>query len=156
MGRKAHMQPCWTCENYVDGCSWSRKEHKPVEGWEAIKTVKHTSYSTMESYEIHYCPEYKNDGTDVYEYSPIVEEDDEITIESDFDGEKLKEILAVFGLAYRDVGERIGCSGDTIGKYARGTIIPSASRRRQIANAIGVSEEVFAMLTQRKVSEDEN
>ncbi len=62
-----HDQPCWTCKNYVDGCSWARKEHLPVEGWDATPTIKYQGYTRrgeLLSYAIHYCPEYVSDGTE--------------------------------------------------------------------------------------------
>lgn len=62
-----HDQPCWTCKNYVDGCSWARKEHLPVEGWDATPTTKYQGYTRrgeLLSYAIHYCPEYVSDGTE--------------------------------------------------------------------------------------------
>ena len=63
-----HDQPCWTCQNYVDGCSWARKEHLPVEGWDATPTIKYQGYTRrgeLLSYAIHYCPEYVSDGSDL-------------------------------------------------------------------------------------------
>lgn len=58
-------QPCWHCKNYIDGCSWSRKEHKPVEGWIAEKSVKYQGDSSpLETYAILYCPEFVSDGTE--------------------------------------------------------------------------------------------
>ena len=53
---------CWTCQNAVPipegkGCNWSRNL-KPVEGWEAKKTIKRPSEGRMESYCVRSCPEY--------------------------------------------------------------------------------------------------
>lgn len=63
---KPKGQPCWHCKNYIDGCSWSRKEHKPVEGWVAKKVRRlQGRNSPFESYEISYCPEFISDGTEV-------------------------------------------------------------------------------------------
>lgn len=58
-------QPCWSCQNYIDGCSWSRKEHLPVEGWDAVPTLKYQGRGgEMRSYAIISCPEYVSDGTE--------------------------------------------------------------------------------------------
>ena len=64
---KLHIQPCWTCKKCYGGCSWSRKDPRPVFGWEATPTVKKGSHtaSIMHSYAIHKCPEYEWDGTEV-------------------------------------------------------------------------------------------
>lgn len=53
-------QPCWTCKNCYDGCSWSR-EFKPVDGWKAIKTYIQDNDNYADSYKIIYCPEYIED-----------------------------------------------------------------------------------------------
>ena len=53
--KQSSQQPCWTCKNYVDGCSWSR-EFKPVHGWDA-KKVKREEGNV--GYKILYCPEYE-------------------------------------------------------------------------------------------------
>lgn len=58
-------QPCWTCNNYIDGCSWSRKEHQPVDGWIATPVTKYNgARSEMNTFAIHFCPEYVPDGTE--------------------------------------------------------------------------------------------
>lgn len=55
---------CWTCQNALGGCSWS-KTFKPVEGWKAERkdiknrTGKMTTYT--ESYKVISCPEYIED-----------------------------------------------------------------------------------------------
>lgn len=60
-----HTQPCWSCENYVDGCAWARTRTQPVEGWIAEPTVKCNGSATpTHSFAIFYCPEYKPDGTE--------------------------------------------------------------------------------------------
>lgn len=59
-------QPCWSCQNYAGGCSWSRKgQQTPVKGWKAVPTIKYQGTNgIMHSYEILYCPEYISDGTE--------------------------------------------------------------------------------------------
>lgn len=64
------MQPCWSCTKYAGGCSWTRK-FEPIPGWDAVPTVKSGScrgngvkYAPIETYDIRYCPEYEDDGTD--------------------------------------------------------------------------------------------
>lgn len=58
-------QPCWSCQNYIDGCSWARKEHLPVEGWDATPVTKFNgNKAEMHTYCIHSCPEYVSDGTE--------------------------------------------------------------------------------------------
>lgn len=62
-----HMQPCWTFKNCYGGCSWSNGEQKPVEGWDAVPTVK-KHYTRNHNYILHsfairFCPEYVWDGT---------------------------------------------------------------------------------------------
>lgn len=59
------VQPCWHCKNYIDGCSWARKEHLPVAGWKAKKVHKLQGRNKpFETYEITYCPEFISDGTE--------------------------------------------------------------------------------------------
>lgn len=63
---------CWFCENAVPnrdgtrGCSWS-KAFKPVEGWDAEKTVLFTGYWNSkrfgtDSYIVKSCPEFIGDS----------------------------------------------------------------------------------------------
>lgn len=61
------VQPCWTCRKYCGGCSWTRKEAQPVEGWVATPTEKSSNDVNVKipSFAIHYCPEYEWDGTEV-------------------------------------------------------------------------------------------
>lgn len=63
---------CWHCFNAVPssetgaGCSWSGREHRPVEGWEAERcdvftghtSGGHTKRIRMESYRVDACPEF--------------------------------------------------------------------------------------------------
>ena len=51
-------QPCWTCKNYMNGCSWARSR-TPVEGWNAEKRIMRHGKKIMESYKIKHCPEYE-------------------------------------------------------------------------------------------------
>lgn len=59
-------QPCWYCEKYLTGCSWS-DERKPVKGWDARRTFRvqqiwtDGGYKFLKvpySYAIKSCPEY--------------------------------------------------------------------------------------------------
>lgn len=64
-----HKQPCWSCKNCYGGCSWTRKDPKPVPGCLATPTEKYFSngrgrHGHTSSYAIHYCPEYIPDGTE--------------------------------------------------------------------------------------------
>ena len=60
-----HDQPCWTCRNYAGGCSWSRKEPPPVDGWIATPVTKYNgARPEMNTFAIHFCPEYVPDGTE--------------------------------------------------------------------------------------------
>ena len=55
---------CWTCQNAVLGCSWS-KHFIPVEGWDATPTMlyaKDKAHGGVRSYEVHRCPQYVPDG----------------------------------------------------------------------------------------------
>lgn len=67
-GDKYRATLCWKCANAVPnregtrGCSWS-KEFKPVEGWDAEKTVLFTGYWNSkrfgtDSYIVKSCPEF--------------------------------------------------------------------------------------------------
>lgn len=60
--RDTSLQPCWTCKNYIDGCSWAR-ELKPVSGWVAEKVIRQEEGEIGIGYSIEYCPEYEYDGT---------------------------------------------------------------------------------------------
>lgn len=55
---------CWCCENAVPsaerGCSWSR-ELTPVDGWRATKHLMKYDTKTVESYIVHWCPQYKRE-----------------------------------------------------------------------------------------------
>lgn len=63
---RRHVQPCWTCKNYAGGCSWSRKDAEPVEGWYAIPTVRmQGSNKPLYTYMIISCPKYEADGSEV-------------------------------------------------------------------------------------------
>ena len=60
-----HQQTlCWDCANATGGCSWSmHTEHKPVEGWNAIRRDIHNKYSEpVESYIVISCPEFVRDA----------------------------------------------------------------------------------------------
>lgn len=55
---------CWECGNAYGGCSWSRT-FTPVEGWDAQyvqRVYKGRDVYVMESYEVHSCPEFVEDG----------------------------------------------------------------------------------------------
>lgn len=55
---------CWDCKKYVDGCSWARAG-KPVEGWEAIPTVKKQMHlEPLNSFLVLKCPGFERDGCD--------------------------------------------------------------------------------------------
>ena len=54
--RSPSIQPCWTCGNCYDGCSWARA-FVPVNGWKAEKIFKDKDVT----YNITYCPEYVSD-----------------------------------------------------------------------------------------------
>ena len=60
-------QPCWTCQKYYGGCSWTARDpatgqlqFKPVEGWEAVETVKSGSIP-YGSYDVISCPMWEAD-----------------------------------------------------------------------------------------------
>lgn len=54
-----NQQPCWTCKNCINGCSWALFL-KPVEGWNAIPTtILGYNGNKLPSYKILYCPEYE-------------------------------------------------------------------------------------------------
>lgn len=56
---------CWQCQNYINGCSWSRScGTKPVEGWEAVQ--EGISYTVIK------CPEFIQD-----EYREVVRDEPE-------------------------------------------------------------------------------
>ena len=53
---------CWTCQNAVLGCSWSRS-FTPVKGWTAIPTkIKYVADDVSDSYLVTDCPEYIPDN----------------------------------------------------------------------------------------------
>ena len=57
--RKTADQPCWTCKNYVDGCSWALLR-VPVEGWKAKqRVIPYAAKRNVVTYTIEYCPEYE-------------------------------------------------------------------------------------------------
>lgn len=63
-------QPCWTCKKCYGGCSWSNGTFTPVEGWKATPTKRAAQSfdgtpKFIYSYEIHYCPLYENDGSEI-------------------------------------------------------------------------------------------
>jgi len=55
---------CWDCANATGNCRWSEKL-KPVKGWTAEKTLKHSSYGSgqvlIESFIVRECPEFVRD-----------------------------------------------------------------------------------------------
>ena len=55
---------CWYCQNSVPslttGCSWS-EDLKPVEGWRAERRDLKYDTHMMESYIVHWCPQYKRE-----------------------------------------------------------------------------------------------
>ena len=58
--KRKHL--CWTCQNYVNGCSWS-KNGVPVPGWTATQTPR--IYRGKEigiNYRVHKCPRYLPDN----------------------------------------------------------------------------------------------
>lgn len=61
---KPSKTKCWTCANATGGCSWSEHEvHQPVPGWIAEATrIKMYDNLFMESYIVHYCPQYVQDS----------------------------------------------------------------------------------------------
>ncbi len=70
MGQKHDRPPtmslCWFCRNAVPspetgaGCSWSRRAHTPVEGWEAERRdLKMFHKGQVESYRVLACPEFQ-------------------------------------------------------------------------------------------------
>lgn len=67
--RTFHVQPCWSCRKCYGSCEWSKKDPRPIPGWEATPTVKkHSTQAKVHldrSFAIHYCPEYEWDGTEV-------------------------------------------------------------------------------------------
>ena len=57
-----HTTLCWDCSKATGGCRWSDKS-KPVEGWNAVHTMKQNEgrpdYLTYDVYE---CPEFVRDA----------------------------------------------------------------------------------------------
>lgn len=52
---------CWWCVNSVPteehGCSWSR-EFVPIDGWRATKEIRKYDVKEIETYTVHWCPQY--------------------------------------------------------------------------------------------------
>ena len=67
-GSRHQQTLCWDCANATGGCSWSNHwEHKPVDGWNAIKTKIKVHNPTQNekistSYIVIDCPEFLRDG----------------------------------------------------------------------------------------------
>lgn len=54
---------CWDCANACGGCSWSDHWlHRPVEGWDAIRTDLKAKDGVIESYIVVECPEFERDA----------------------------------------------------------------------------------------------
>lgn len=51
---------CWTCKNSSGGCSWSRG-FRPVEGWDADRTVIKGKEGYVESFLVKECPMYEKE-----------------------------------------------------------------------------------------------
>lgn len=63
MEKDNKLSLCWFCGKSTNrGCSWS-KSFTPVEGWTAIRrdilNISKKNTSSMESYRVLTCPEYK-------------------------------------------------------------------------------------------------
>ena len=55
---------CWDCAKYCGLCSWS-KDAVPVEGWNAVPTVKKPYHGEpLESFLVLNCPEFQRDAWD--------------------------------------------------------------------------------------------
>lgn len=64
-------QPCEHCKKCFGGCSWTdldeatgKTKFEPVAGWSATPTTKISNGQVIHSYEIRYCPEFVDDGTE--------------------------------------------------------------------------------------------
>lgn len=67
---------CWTCQGAANkpglGCSWSRRNWKPVEGWDAEPTTVNCDGRSTRSYNVRHCPLYLSDGKeDLPEYKKL-------------------------------------------------------------------------------------
>ena len=65
-----HVQPCWSCRNYLGGCAWTRVDpdtgrvcFDPVPGWEAIPRERLSNGAMDGGLMIISCPQYCDDGT---------------------------------------------------------------------------------------------
>lgn len=64
--KQSSKQPCWTCQNFAGGCSWTRADEngalfQPVEGWVAEKVPRDGEGTDSWGYKILECPEYVRD-----------------------------------------------------------------------------------------------
>lgn len=131
------MQPCWTCKKCYGGCSWSRK-FEPVPGWDATPTNKGTpgngTGNYYESYDIHSCPEYENDGSLPPEErgrKPVKRPGNQKgTNQLSPEEERQRMDLYQRGLSDYEIEERLG--------LGRGTIQHWRSRRKLPANRSAV------------------
>ena len=72
MPRGPHQHTlCWDCSKACGGCPWSRRSHRPVQGWIATPTklklrAKSNPYgeSFDSSYIVHSCPLFVRDAVD--------------------------------------------------------------------------------------------
>lgn len=98
------MQPCWTCQNCYGGCNWSAR-FEPVEGWIATPRTYGQiicGIQSMESYEILYCPEYVNDGSDQRNLTAMIL------------------VLREQGLSFGRIGQMVGLTAQAVrGRYCR-------------------------------------
>ena len=53
---------CFNCCKCYDGCSWSLSG-TPVDGWDAVPTVKTYEGKAKHTYKILWCPEFEPDGS---------------------------------------------------------------------------------------------
>lgn len=57
---------CWGCARALGGCSWSRGDFQPVDGWMALPTtqveITPQGLTVTESFFVYACPEYLPDG----------------------------------------------------------------------------------------------
>lgn len=133
------MQPCWFCTKFCGGCAWSKKNPQPIEGWDATPTVKHSTGNSpsMESYEIHYCPEFESDGTseEVINHNKV--------IISRFDGGKLRRLLSERHMTQQQLGQIIGTNTVTVCRYIKNQIKPKEDTKRRIASALHMDYKEF-------------